>query len=80
MGFPIVAAFGLGMVGAVGAKVGTQHVYPWLVENASKGKETLNDWLDYTLAKVETKFDFEHAELKGDIEEKNIERNMNIIK
>lgn len=29
----IIAVFGLGVIGAVGAKVGTDQVYPWLVKH-----------------------------------------------
>lgn len=35
---PIVVAFGLGIVGSVGAKIGTDHVYPWLIKNIDFGK------------------------------------------
>ena len=41
MAFPIVAAFSLGVIGAVGAKVGTDHVYPWLIKNVDSVKNKL---------------------------------------
>ncbi len=34
----IVGAFALGIVGAVGAKIGTDHVYPWLITKYEDNK------------------------------------------
>ena len=38
MAFPLVGVFALGIVGAVGAKVGTDHVYPWMVKRIDSVK------------------------------------------
>ena len=43
MAFPIVGVFALGIVGAVGAKVGTDHVYPWLVKRIDSIKSRVSE-------------------------------------
>lgn len=41
MAFPVIGVFALGIVGAVGAKIGTDHVYPWLIKSVDSVKNKL---------------------------------------
>jgi hypothetical protein len=41
MALPIISVLTLGIVGAVGAKIGTDHVYPWLAKNVKLCKNKL---------------------------------------